>query len=65
VQQRHDPTEWRPRWGDSGATVIGGDGSTWLAGEFIGPRPRTVGANFQTFITRLHVGDDDDHHDRD
>jgi len=24
-----------------------------------------VGANFQTFITRLHVGDDDDHHDRD
>ena len=56
-----NPTECEARWGDYGAAAIGADGSIWLAGEYIGPRPRTVGANFQTFITRLRVGDDDDH----
>jgi hypothetical protein len=56
---RH-PTECSARWGDYGATAIGGDGSIWLAGEYIGPRPRSVNANWGTFITRLRVGEDED-----
>jgi hypothetical protein len=55
-----NPTECEARWGDYGASAIGGDGSIWLGGEYIGPRPRSVAANFGTFITRLRVGDDDD-----
>jgi hypothetical protein len=64
-----NPTECEARWGDYGAAAIGGDGSIWLANEYIGPRPRTVLANWGTFITRLRPGDDDDndnhhgHHD--
>ena len=59
-----NPTECEARWGDYGAAAIGGDGSIWLANEYIGPRPRTVLANWGTFITRLRPGDDDDdaHH---
>ena len=54
------PTECEARWGDYGAAAVGGDGSIWLASEYIGPRPRTVLANWGTFITRLSP-DDDDH----
>lgn len=53
------PTECEARWGDYGAAAVGGDGSIWLASEYIGPRPRTVLANWGTFITRLSPGDDD------
>jgi hypothetical protein len=60
---RTHPTECEARWGDYGATAIGADGSIWLAGEYIGPRPRSVAANWQTFITRLRVGEADDQHD--
>jgi hypothetical protein len=47
---------------DYGAAAIGGDGSIWLASEYIGPRPRTALANWGTFITRLSPDDDDHHH---
>jgi hypothetical protein len=53
------PTECEARWGDYGYAAIGGDGSIWVAGEYIGPRPRTALANWGTFITRLRAGDDD------
>ena len=45
------------RWGDYGAAAIDADGSIWLAGEYIGPRPRTVNANWSTFIIRLSSPD--------
>jgi hypothetical protein len=54
-------TECEARWGDYGATAIGGDGSIWLANEYIGPRPRSAAANWGTFITRLSP--DGDHGD--
>jgi hypothetical protein len=41
------------RWGDYGAAAIDDDGSIWLANEYIGPRPRTLLANWGTFLTRL------------
>ena len=41
------------RWGDYGAAAVDDDGSIWLASEYIGPRPRTLFANWGTFITRL------------
>ena len=47
------------RWGDYGAAAIDADGSIWLAGEYIGPRPRTLLANWGTFITRLSPWDSD------
>ncbi len=50
------------RWGDYGAAAIDEDGSIWLAGEYIGPRPRTLFANWGTFIVRLQpwTGDPQD-----
>ncbi len=41
------------RWGDYGAAAIDDDGSIWVAGEYIGPRPRTLLANWGTFVTRI------------
>jgi len=57
-----NPTECEARWGDYGAAAVDREGNIWLASEYIGPRPRTVLANWGTFITRLRPGDDDDHH---
>ncbi|MGZ6133712.1 MAG: hypothetical protein ACXWK9_04600 [Myxococcaceae bacterium] len=48
--------------GDYGTAAVGGDGSIWLASEYIGPRPRSVLANWGTFITRLSPDDDDHDH---
>ncbi len=45
------------RWGDYGAAAIDEDGSIWLAHEYIGPRPRTLFANWGTFVTRLKPWD--------
>jgi hypothetical protein len=47
------------RWGDYGAAAVDADGSIWLANEYIGPRPRTLLANWGTFITRLTLGQND------
>jgi hypothetical protein len=47
------------RWGDYGAAAIDEDGSIWLAGEYIGPRPRSLLANWGTFITRLRPSEGD------
>ena len=41
------------RWGDYGAAVPGPNGSIWMASEFITPRPRTVNANWGTYITSV------------
>jgi hypothetical protein len=57
-----NPTECEARWGDYGAAAIGGDGSIWIASEYIGPRPRSAVANWGTFISRLQPDDDDDDH---
>jgi len=59
------PVQCEARWGDYGAAAIGVDGSIWLANEYIGPRPRTLAANWGTFVTHLQPGghgerDDDD-----
>jgi hypothetical protein len=40
------------RWGDYSAAVAA-DHAIWMANEFIPSTPRTVNANFGTFITRL------------
>jgi len=40
------------RWGDYSAAVFG-DGAIWMGNEFIPNTPRTVLANWGTFITRL------------
>ena len=53
------------RWGDYSAAVAAPDGSIWVANEYITPRPRTVLANWGTFVSRLKVkgcDDDDGHH---
>jgi hypothetical protein len=41
------------RWGDYGAAVPGPNGSIWLASEYIPDAPRTVNANWGTFITSV------------
>jgi hypothetical protein len=56
-----NPTECEARWGDYGAAAVDREGNIWLASEYIGPRPRSALANWGTFITRLRLGDDDDH----
>jgi hypothetical protein len=54
------------RWGDYSATVAAPDGSIWTASEYIPNRPRTLLANWGTFISHLKVkGGDDDHGDHD
>ena len=41
------------RWGDYSSAVAVGDGSIWLATEFIPDLPRTQLANWGTFISRV------------
>ena len=41
------------RWGDYSAAVAGPDGSIWMAAEYIPNAPRTVLANWGTFITKV------------
>ena len=60
-----NPTECEARWGDYGAAAVDGDGNIWIASEYIGPRQRSVLANWGTFISRLRPGDDDDHQGND
>ena len=40
------------RWGDYSAAVFG-DGAVWMGNEFIPNAPRTVNANWGTFLSRL------------
>jgi hypothetical protein len=46
------PTPGVARWGDYSAAVAA-DGAIWMGNEFIPGTPRTVNANWGTFITRL------------
>jgi hypothetical protein len=46
------PTPGVARWGDYSAAVSA-DGAIWMGNEFIPGTPRTVNANWGTFITRL------------
>jgi hypothetical protein len=46
------------RWGDYGAAAVDEQGNIWLANEYISPRPRTVSANWGTFVTRLSADED-------
>jgi len=48
------------RWGDYGAAAVDEHGNIWLASEYVSPRPRTVNANWGTFVTKLSAGEDDD-----
>lgn len=48
------PTPGVARWGDYSAAVAA-DGAIWMGNEFIPGTPRTVDANWGTFITRLPV----------
>lgn len=41
------------RWGDYAAAVADEDGNIWLATEYIPNSPRTVNANWGTFVTRV------------
>ena len=43
------------RWGDYSAAFAVPNGRIYLAGEYIPPRPRTVLANWGTFVGRLHL----------
>lgn len=54
-----NPTECEARWGDYSAAAVDRDGNIWLASEYIGPRPRSLLANWGTFITRLRLGEND------
>jgi hypothetical protein len=46
------PTNNVARWGDYSAAVAA-DGAIWMGNEFIPGTPRTVNANWGTFLTRL------------
>ena len=41
------------RWGDYTAAAVDADGSIWLAAEYIPGGPRTVLANWGTFVSRI------------
>jgi hypothetical protein len=41
------------RWGDYAAAVADENGNIWLATEYIPNSPRTVNANWGTFVTRV------------
>jgi hypothetical protein len=43
------------RWGDYSAAFAVPNGRIYIAGEYIPPRPRTVLANWGTFLGRLHL----------
>ena len=49
------PTPGVARWGDYSAAVAA-DGAIWMGNEFIPGTPRTVIANWGTFLTRLPSG---------
>ena len=44
------------RWGDYSAAFAVPNGRVYIAGEYIPPRPRTVLANWGTFVGRVHLG---------
>ena len=46
------PTPGVARWGDY-SVAVAADGAIWMGNEFISGTPRTVNANWGTFITRL------------
>jgi hypothetical protein len=46
------------RWGDYSAATAAPDGSIWMASEFIPNTPRTVLANWGTFVSHVKTGDD-------
>jgi hypothetical protein len=46
------PTPGVARWGDYSAATFG-DGAVWMANEFIPNTPRTVLANWGTFVSRV------------
>ncbi len=50
------------RWGDYSAAVATPDGTIWMAAEYIGPRPRTVNANWGTFVYHINAGGSDGDH---
>jgi hypothetical protein len=41
------------RWGDYNSATVANDGTIWMAVEYIGTYPRTVAANWNTFV--IHV----------
>jgi hypothetical protein len=41
------------RWGDYSAAVTDANGTVWLASEYIPNRPRTILANWGTFISNV------------
>lgn len=43
------------RWGDYSAAVADGDGNIWFATEYIPGGPRTVYANWGTFVGKINV----------
>jgi hypothetical protein len=47
------------RWGDYGAAAVDERGNLWLGNEYIPNLPRTVNANWGTFITAIGREDDD------
>ncbi len=40
------------RWGDYSAAAVDADGSIWMATEYTPDLPRTLFANWSTYITR-------------
>ena len=51
------------RWGDYSAAAVEQRGHTWIASEYINDSPRTVDANWATFVGRVHGEDDGDNGD--
>ena len=47
------------RWGDYSAAVATPGGSIWMAAEYITPRPRTVLANWGTFVYHITADGED------
>jgi hypothetical protein len=47
------------RWGDYSAAVAAPDGSIWMASEYIPDAPRTLLANWGTFITHIPASSSD------
>ena len=45
------------RWGDYSAAVGDNRGNVWIATEYVGDTPRTVFANWGTFIGKIDVSD--------
>ncbi|HSS92399.1 MAG TPA: hypothetical protein VLR46_00255 [Candidatus Dormibacteraeota bacterium] len=47
------------RWGDYSAAVATPDGTIWMAAEYIPNRPRTLLANWGTFVYHISAGGND------